>query len=200
MCAGRRGHRRTGAIRCIGRRHFPTMGPQDMPDFEAMSLHQLLPFWSKILWWNGVRPMQERMLKTDLSMAESMVLHSLQYGQADSDHHRHLHGGARQHRRERGHPHPGQSVPRSPFHFAVDGHRLCPGPGGGDPAGGAALRSLQCQGGLPDLGRPLHRRLGALRHRPGQQHADPVQGATGHGRRLRAPGRYGLHLQAQPAE
>jgi len=57
------------------------MGPLDMPDFEAMSLHQLLPFWSKILWWNGVRPMQERMLKTDLSMAESMVLHSLQYGQ-----------------------------------------------------------------------------------------------------------------------
>ncbi len=47
-------------------------------ELETMTLEELLPRWNKLFWWNAVRPVFRKMLDADLSLAESIVLRSLQ--------------------------------------------------------------------------------------------------------------------------
>lgn len=49
-------------------------------DLEALSLEELLPRWNKLFWWNAARPVFRKMLDADLTLAESIVLRSLQHG------------------------------------------------------------------------------------------------------------------------
>ena len=53
---------------------------QALGDFGALPLEELLPLWNRMFWWSGVRPMLRRMVEADLTMAESVVLRSLQRG------------------------------------------------------------------------------------------------------------------------
>lgn len=49
-------------------------------ELEALSLEELLPRWNKLFWWSAVRPVFRKMLDADLTLAESVVLRSLQHG------------------------------------------------------------------------------------------------------------------------
>jgi DNA-binding MarR family transcriptional regulator len=49
-------------------------------DLTALSLEEVLPIFNRMFWWSGVRPMFRRMVEADLTMAESVVLRSLQRG------------------------------------------------------------------------------------------------------------------------
>lgn len=49
-------------------------------DLRALSLEEILPIFNRMFWWSGVRPMFRRMVEADLTMAESVVLRSLQRG------------------------------------------------------------------------------------------------------------------------
>lgn len=44
------------------------------------TLEELIPRWNKLFWWSGVKPMLLRMVEADLTLAESIVLRSLQHG------------------------------------------------------------------------------------------------------------------------
>ena len=44
------------------------------------SLHEVLTRWNRMFWWSGVRPMLQRMVMADLTLAESIVLRSLRRG------------------------------------------------------------------------------------------------------------------------
>jgi len=54
--------------------------PAGVGDFDTMPLEELLPLWNRMFWWSGVRPMIRRMVESDLTMAESVVLRSLHRG------------------------------------------------------------------------------------------------------------------------
>ena len=43
-------------------------------------LHEVLTRWNRMFWWSGVRPMLQRMVMADLTLAESIVLRSLRRG------------------------------------------------------------------------------------------------------------------------
>lgn len=47
-------------------------------DFERMSLQELLPYWSNLMWWVGMRPVFHRMVEANLTLSENIVLRSLQ--------------------------------------------------------------------------------------------------------------------------
>ncbi len=47
--------------------------------FETLTLRELFPYWSNLLWLTGMRPMLQCMLQIDLTMSESLVLRRLQY-------------------------------------------------------------------------------------------------------------------------
>ncbi len=82
----------------------------------------------------------------------------------------------------------------------VGGDRIPAGARGGDPAhrlGGAALRR---QAGLPRLDRPLHHRLGALRPRRIEHHADPLPRPAGRRRRHDHAGRADDHGRGRGPE
>jgi DNA-binding MarR family transcriptional regulator len=49
-------------------------------DVGTLSLEEILPIFNRMFWWSGVRPMFRRMVEADLTMAESVVLRSLQRG------------------------------------------------------------------------------------------------------------------------
>jgi MarR family transcriptional regulator, organic hydroperoxide resistance regulator len=49
------------------------------PVFETLTLSELFPYWSNLLWLKGMRPMLQNMLQLDLTMSESIVLRQLQY-------------------------------------------------------------------------------------------------------------------------
>src|SRR5215218_2277885 len=53
---------------------------KELGDFGVLPLEELLPLWNRMFWWSGVRPMFRRMVEADLTMAESVVLRSLQRG------------------------------------------------------------------------------------------------------------------------
>ncbi|CAA9567361.1 MAG: hypothetical protein AVDCRST_MAG18-1596 [uncultured Thermomicrobiales bacterium] len=44
------------------------------------SLGEILIRWNRMFWWSGVRPMLQRMVAADLTLAESIVLRSLGRG------------------------------------------------------------------------------------------------------------------------
>lgn len=44
------------------------------------SLAETLTHWNRMFWWAGVRPMMQRMVEADLTLAESIVLRSLRRG------------------------------------------------------------------------------------------------------------------------
>lgn len=46
---------------------------------EEQPLESVLAQWHRSLWWTGVRPMLQRMLDANLTMAESLVLRSLRF-------------------------------------------------------------------------------------------------------------------------
>jgi DNA-binding MarR family transcriptional regulator len=51
--------------------------PTEMSD---ESLGEILIHWNRMFWWSGVRPMLQRMVAADLTLAESIVLRSLGRG------------------------------------------------------------------------------------------------------------------------
>jgi DNA-binding MarR family transcriptional regulator len=42
------------------------------------SMDELVRYWNKLIWWTGIRPVFRRMVELDLTLAESVVLRSLQ--------------------------------------------------------------------------------------------------------------------------
>lgn len=58
-----------------------TSGERTMPvDTTEGSLREVLTRWNRMFWWSGVRPMLQRMVTADLTLAESIVLRSLRRG------------------------------------------------------------------------------------------------------------------------
>ncbi|HEY8600561.1 MAG TPA: MarR family transcriptional regulator [Thermomicrobiales bacterium] len=56
-------------------------GERTMAAEEAdESLREVLTRWNRMFWWSGVRPMLQRMVTADLTLAESIVLRSLRRG------------------------------------------------------------------------------------------------------------------------
>lgn len=49
-------------------------------DADNESLRKVLTRWNRMFWWSGVRPMLQRMVTSDLTLAESIVLRSLRRG------------------------------------------------------------------------------------------------------------------------
>ncbi len=49
-------------------------------DPDEDSLRDILTRWNRMFWWSGVRPMLQRMVMADLTLAESIVLRSLRRG------------------------------------------------------------------------------------------------------------------------
>jgi len=49
-------------------------------DADEDSLREVLTRWNRMFWWSGVRPMLQRMVTADLTLAESIVLRSLRRG------------------------------------------------------------------------------------------------------------------------
>lgn len=47
---------------------------------EALTLEELIRQWNKLFWWNAIRPIFRRLVEADLTLAESIVLRSLQRG------------------------------------------------------------------------------------------------------------------------
>lgn len=47
---------------------------------ESKALAETLSRWNRTFWWAGVRPMMQRMVEADLTLAESVVLRSLRQG------------------------------------------------------------------------------------------------------------------------
>jgi DNA-binding MarR family transcriptional regulator len=47
---------------------------------ERELLAETLTQWNRLFWWAGVRPMMQRMVEADLTLAESVVLRSLRRG------------------------------------------------------------------------------------------------------------------------
>ncbi len=47
---------------------------------SGASLAETLTHWNRLFWWAGVRPMMQRMVEADLTLAESIVLRSLRRG------------------------------------------------------------------------------------------------------------------------
>ena len=45
---------------------------------EQEPLEQLLPVFHSAIWWTGIQPLFQRLVGADLTMAETIVLHSLQ--------------------------------------------------------------------------------------------------------------------------
>lgn len=45
-----------------------------------MDLAQVLPRWSRTLWWHGIRPVHRRLQELGLSLPENIVLRALQRG------------------------------------------------------------------------------------------------------------------------
>ncbi|MGN6362453.1 MAG: MarR family winged helix-turn-helix transcriptional regulator [Thermomicrobiales bacterium] len=43
------------------------------------SMDELVRYWNKLIWWTGIRPVFRRMVEIDLTLAESVVLRSLQH-------------------------------------------------------------------------------------------------------------------------
>ena len=50
------------------------------PSPYALTLEQLIPRWNRLVWWTGIRPMFRMMAEINLSLAESVVMRSLQRG------------------------------------------------------------------------------------------------------------------------
>jgi DNA-binding MarR family transcriptional regulator len=50
------------------------------PNPYELTLEQLIPRWNRLVWWTGIRPMFRMMTEIDLSLAESVVMRSLQRG------------------------------------------------------------------------------------------------------------------------
>ena len=48
------------------------------PNPYELTLEQLIPRWNRLVWWTGIRPMFRMMTEIDLSLAESVVMRSLQ--------------------------------------------------------------------------------------------------------------------------
>jgi DNA-binding MarR family transcriptional regulator len=58
-----------------------TSGERTQPGEEIdASLREVLTRWNRMFWWSGVRPMLQRMVTADLTLAESIVLRSLRRG------------------------------------------------------------------------------------------------------------------------
>lgn len=55
---------------------FPHIASHDV---EAMTLSELFPHWSNMLWLLGMRPMLHSMLQLNLTMSENLVLRQLQH-------------------------------------------------------------------------------------------------------------------------
>ena len=49
-------------------------------DLEELSLHELMPFWGRLIWWMGMEPVFRRMLEGGLSESEYVVLQHLRRG------------------------------------------------------------------------------------------------------------------------
>jgi DNA-binding MarR family transcriptional regulator len=58
-------------------KHVPGHGTP--PAFETLTLSELFPHWSNLLWLQGMRPMLQNMIQLDLKMSEGVVLRQLQY-------------------------------------------------------------------------------------------------------------------------
>ena len=46
-------------------------------DLEQLSLHELMPFWSRLIWWMGMEPVFRGMMEAGLSESEHVVLQHL---------------------------------------------------------------------------------------------------------------------------
>jgi DNA-binding MarR family transcriptional regulator len=50
-----------------------------LEELETLSLRELFPYWSDLLWRASMRPLLQQMLQVDLTMSESQVLRHLQH-------------------------------------------------------------------------------------------------------------------------
>ena len=50
-----------------------------LADLESLSLSEVIRGWDRMAWWTAIRPMFRRMLEVDLTLAESIVLRTLQH-------------------------------------------------------------------------------------------------------------------------
>jgi DNA-binding MarR family transcriptional regulator len=49
-------------------------------DLEELSLHELMPFWGRLIWWMGMEPVFREMMEAGLSESEYVVLQHLRRG------------------------------------------------------------------------------------------------------------------------
>jgi DNA-binding MarR family transcriptional regulator len=49
-------------------------------DLEGLSLHELMPFWGRLIWWMGMEPVFRKMMGAGLSESEYVVLQHLRRG------------------------------------------------------------------------------------------------------------------------
>lgn len=65
----------------MGRAMVTTVDDEaSIPQNERALLAETLTQWNRLFWWAGVRPMMQRMVEADLTLAESIVLRSLRRG------------------------------------------------------------------------------------------------------------------------
>jgi DNA-binding MarR family transcriptional regulator len=62
----------------IGDRSDQSMDDEAAKRLEELSLRQLLPYWSNLLWQTSVRPWIQKMSQIDLTISESQILRHLQ--------------------------------------------------------------------------------------------------------------------------
>src|ERR1035437_7289071 len=56
------------------------MQDDDACDLEQLSLHELMPFWGRLIWWMGMEPVFRGMMEAGLSESEHVILQRLRRG------------------------------------------------------------------------------------------------------------------------